>query len=139
MDLLMVMNYNLVTLSDFGRMLSFPALKRHSALLRVHVPEEYESVIEFVPADQVLGYNVHENGFVYPLFRAGFNQEIVYIPIDPEDTCEQIALTMELSGTRYLLVAPEHTSDWVISKLRSCASSGSVLRERAGGLYVVKQ
>ncbi len=139
LDLLMVMNYNLVTLSDFGRMLSLPTLERHSALLHVHVPEEYESVIKYVPADRVLGYNVHENGFVYPLYRADFNQEIVYIPIEPSDTCEQIALTMELSGTRYLLVAPEHTSDLIISKLRSCASSESVLRERSGGLYVIKQ
>ena len=139
LDLLMVMNYNLVKASEFGRMLSLPVLERDAALLHVHVPEEYESVIKYVPTNAILGYNVHANGFVYPLYRADFSQEIVYIPIAPEDSCEQIAQAMEVRGTRYLLVAPEHTSDGIIARLRYCAASETVIRERAGGLYVIKR
>jgi len=139
MDLLMVMNYNLVKVSTFNRMLSLPVLERDAALLHVHVPEEYESVIEYVPVEAILGYNVSENGFVYPLFRSDFSQEIVYIPIAADDSCEQIAQAMEARGTRYLLVAPEHTPDGIIAKLRDCARSETVIRDRAGGLYVIKR
>ena len=116
-----------------------PVLERDAALLHVHVPEEYESVIEYVPTNAILGYNVHENGFVYPLYRADFSQEIVYIPIGTADSCEQIAQAMEVRGTRYLLVAPEHTSDGIIARLRDCAGSETVIRERAGGLYVIRR
>jgi hypothetical protein len=77
---------------------------------------------------------------VYPLYRADFSQALVYVPIEPEDSCEEIAVAMESRGTRYLFVAPEHTDDTLIRRLRVCAADdASPIRERAPGLYVVRR
>ena len=60
------------------------------------------------------------------------------MPLSPQDTCEDIAGRMRQSGTRYLVVAPEHTSDENIARLRQCADLESEIRERAQGLYVLR-
>ena len=92
-----------------------------------------------VPRDAVLGYNVHGNGFTYPLYRPDYSQRITYVPIPPGSTCASIASTMEARGTRYLFVAPEHTADWVLTLLNQCAAQQGMLRERVRGLYVIKR
>jgi hypothetical protein len=139
MNLPMTLNYNLFSVSDFQAMLALPAWERQSGTLHVRVPDEYESVYAFVPREEILGYNLHENGFVYPLFRADFSQRLVFVPFSSTDSCDSIAEAMESRGTRYLFVAPEHTPDLNIARLRECAAEGSAIRERAGGLYVVKR
>lgn len=63
----------------------------------------------------------------------------MFIPVSASDSCEKIAQAMEEHGTRYLFVAPEHTDDHLIARLRECAGTASPIRERAGGLYVVKR
>jgi len=139
MNIVMTLNYNLISIEEFRNILRIPTGERHAGMLHVHAPEEYESIYEFVPADAVLGYNFHSNGFVYPLYRANFVQTIVYIPISVQASCNEIAATMEARGTRHLFVAPEHTDDEIIGLLRQCAESGDVIRQRAGGLYVLKK
>jgi hypothetical protein len=119
-------------------MLARSVWDRHAGLLHVRAPLEYESVYRYVPADAVLGYNLTANGFVYPLYRADFSQRLVYVPFTPADSCESIAQAMASRGTRYLFVAPEHSEDLNIARLRECAADGSVLRERAIGLYVTR-
>ena len=86
-----------------------------------------------------MGYNVHGNGFLYPLYRADYSQHLVYVPIPQGSTCAGIADAIEARGTRYLFVAPEHTEDWILSLLNQCATEKDVLRERVRGLYVVKR
>jgi hypothetical protein len=72
------------------------------------------------------------------LYRADFPRHWS-TPIEPEDSCEEIAVAME-SRTRYLFVAPEHTDDTLIRRLRVCAADdASPIRERAPGLYVVRR
>lgn len=139
MNVVMTLNYNLISIEEFRTILRIPTWERHAGKLHVHAPEEYESIYEFVPADAVLGYNFHSNGFVYPLYRANFSQTIVYIPISIQASCDEIASTMEARGTRYLFVAPEHSDDEIIGLLRQCADSGEVIRQRSGGLYVLKR
>jgi hypothetical protein len=139
MNAIMTVNYNLVSTEEIVRMLSFPVWERDAGRLHVRAPEEYEFAYAYVPRDALLGYNVHENGFIYPLYRADFSQRLVFVPASGNDSCETIAQAMEARGTRYLFVAPEHTDDGLILRLRECASSGSPIRERAGGLYVVKR
>ncbi len=138
MNTLMVLNYNLIPFREFQQMLARPTWERHAGVLHVRVPVEYESVYQFVPPDARLGYNVDTNGFVYPLYRADFSQRLVYVPFTPRDSCESIAEAMRSRGTRYLFVAPEHSDDLNIARLRECAAEGSVLRERAIGLYVTR-
>lgn len=78
-------------------------------------------------------------GFVYSLDRADFSHKVLYIPTGAADPCELIAEAMEVRSPRYLLVAPEHTSDGIIAKLRDSAGSETVIRERAGWLYVIER
>lgn len=133
------LNYNRVDAEEFRSMLSLPASERHAALFEDNMPEAYRQPIEFVPPGALLGYNVHDNGWVYPLYRADFSQRIVYVPIEPEDSCNTIARAAEARGTRYISVAPVHTDDAVIAKLEACAKGHSPIRERAPELYVVKR
>lgn len=138
MNTLIGLTYNLIPFEEFRRMLARPVWDRHAGLLHVRAPLEYESVYRFVPTDAVLGYNLTANGFVYPLYRADFSQRLVYVPFAPADSCESIAQAMASRGTRYLFVAPEHSEDLNIARLRECAEDGAVLRERAIGLYVTR-
>lgn len=131
-------NYGRVSAEEFRSMLELPALERHTALFRDNMPDAYGNALALVPADQVLGYNVNNNGFVYPMFRSDFAQRVVYIPVTGDDSCRAIAAAMQARGTRYLLVAPEHTPDSLIARLRSCANDGADIRERARGIYVTR-
>ncbi|HMK07991.1 MAG TPA: hypothetical protein VK449_03070, partial [Anaerolineales bacterium] len=139
MNVVMTVNYNVVPWPDLMQMLALPVFERDAGRFLLRAPVEYSHVYTYVPRDAVLGYNVHENGFVYPLYRADFSQRLVYVPFSPEDSCEAIAEAVEAHGTRYLFVAPEHTDDARLAKLRECAETSSPIRERAGGLYVVKR
>ncbi len=134
-----VLNYGRITIEDFDRMLSLPVLNRSAASIRINVPDEYEKALEIVPNDAILGYDIHSNGFIYPLYRADLSQRITYVPVSLEGTCEEVAQAMEERGTRYLFVAPEHSSDQVIAYLRNCAATDTVIRERSRGLYVIKR
>ncbi len=135
----MMLNYNVFPPSSFEAMLALPALERQSAGLSLKVPEEYAAALDIVPREDILGYNVHSNGFIYPLYRADYSQHLAYVPIPAGSTCESIAAAIEAQGTRYLFVAPEHTEDWILSLLNECATEKDVLRERVRGLYVVKR
>lgn len=138
MNTLLALSYNLIPFREFQQMLARPVWERHAGVLHVRVPVEYESVYQFVPPDARLGYNVDTNGFVYPLYRADFSQRLVFVPFTPADSCGSIAQAMAYRGTRYLFVAPEHSEDRNIARLRECAAEGSVIRERAIGLYVTR-
>lgn len=138
LNFFMVITYNLISIDEIARMLRLPVTDRHAALFQDQVPEEYREVIEFVPNDSPLGYSVSGNGFIYPLYRADFSQEIVYIPIEQADDCQGIVDRMTAGNTRYLFAAPVHTSDAVIGFLSHCSEGGSPLRERGKGIYVIK-
>jgi len=132
-------NYNLVKPQELEAMLARPFRDRQAAYLRVHVPVEYENALIHVPSEAILGYNVHANGFVYPLYRADYSQRLVYIRIVPGESCSEIARTMRDAGTRYLVGAPESTDDSVLARLHACGEDGTVLRELGVGLYVLRQ
>lgn len=134
-----MLNYGRISPEDFDRMVRLPTADRDAASLRINMPVEYEKSLAIVPRDALLGYNVHSNGFIYPLYRADLSQHLVYVPFSLDGTCEELAEAMSDRGTRYLFVAPEHSSDSVLSFLRRCGDSESIIRERSRGLYVIKQ
>lgn len=139
LNFVMTVNEGRVGPEDFLAMLSRPVWDRQAAYLRLTVPEEYAYALEFVPREAVLGYNVNSNGFAFPLYRADFSQRLVYIPLSPDESCDEVAQALQSQGTRYLFVAPEQTDDGIRAMLGRCAGSASVIRERARGLYVVKE
>jgi hypothetical protein len=139
LNLVMMINYGAIRPGQFQQMLERSVWDRQSATLKVNMPAEYENAAVYVPKDALLGYNVSSNGFIYPLYRADFSQHIVYVPFGPNDSCARIVQEMSSRGTRYLFVAPEHTADGNIALLRRCSETpGSGLRQRARGLYVIK-
>ena len=138
LNFLITLNYGIIHPDRIAHMLSLPFGSRDSASLRVNMPVEYELSLSIVPRDAKLGYNVHSNGFIYPLFRSDYSQRLVYIPFTAEDTCQAVGERMQAAGTRYLFVAPEHTRDELITFLRNCAAGDTPIRERARGLYVYK-
>jgi hypothetical protein len=139
LNFLMTLNYGVIPRSEFRNMIDLPVGDRDSARFRFRVPEEYESAIELMPRDELLGYNVHTNGFIYPWYRADFSQSLVYIPIEESSSCQDIADAMRLRRTRYVSVAPEQTDDSIIALLRDCAVEADLLRERGLDLYVISE
>ena len=137
LNLATTLNYNRVSLDRFGLMLERPLWERQAALLKLNMPPEYEHAILFGPADELLGYNVGDNGFVYPLFRADYRQRLIYIPVSGADDCGSIAAHMRQHGTDYLFVAEGHTSGEVIQQVRDCAQDGGLMMEESRGLYVI--
>ena len=138
LNLVMTVTYNLIPIRTFEEMLSRSVWERDAALIDVYMPDEYSNALEIVGSDERLGYNVHVNGFVYPLYRSDFSQHLVYIPFRLDDSCEDIASEMRVRGTRYLMVAPVHSEDGIISLLQRCANAGDVIRERGINLYVIE-
>lgn len=139
LNMIMMLNYGRIRLDRFDFMIGRSVWERHTSALGSIIPEEYQNALEIVPEGVRLGYNVHSNGFIYPLYRADFNQELVYVPILPGDSCQEIASRLDHAQTRYLFVAPEHSFDSNIAILKGCAGEGALIRERARGLYVIKR
>ena len=138
MNYIAMLNYGRIPPERFQAMLAIPLLERDAASLRINMPGEYENSLKIIPEEALLGYNLHSNGFIYPLYRADFAQYLVYVPVSVQGTCYDVAEAMRTRGTRYLFIAPEHTSDSVISFLNDCGESEIALRERTGNLYVLK-
>ncbi len=131
------LNYNKVAPEEFGQLLRVPLWQRGSAVYGLNTPENYSDVVRYVPPDETLGYNVHGNGFIYPLYRPDFSQDLEFIRLSPDTPCAEIAARMRHKGTRYLFVAPEHTDDLKIARLGECAIAGEHLLERGRDLYVL--
>ncbi len=138
LNLSMTVTYNRVPLEKFEQMLSMPVWSREASIFRINMPEEYEHAFTIVPEGDLLGYNVTGNGFLYPLYKSDFSQRLVYVPFTAEDRCNAIADKMREAGTKWLFVAREHSEDTNIARLRACADDGTVIRERAKGLYVIQ-
>ena len=102
------------------------------------MPAEYESALVYVPNDALLGCHVGSNGFVYPLYWAHFSQAIVYGPCEAGHSCQEVVEAMQTRGTRYLSVAPEHTSDVKIDLLQACSETRNRgLQQRARGVNIL--
>jgi len=133
-----VLNYGRITIDRFEIMLALPAWERNAARLALSMPREYALALSVVPRDAVLGYHTQSNGFIYPLFRADFSQHLVYVPFSIDGTCEDVAASMRQKGVDFLFVAPEHSPDLDIAFLRKCGDAENAIRERAVGLYILK-
>ncbi len=135
-NVLLTMNYNRITIEQFTLMLNTEVGDRDAAKLSVYVPDEYKEALETVPNTDALGYNVSLNGLIYPLYRADFSQQIVYIPISGDDNCQTIADRMRTVGTKWLFTAETMTETVVRSNLQRCEDAGLLTSPRRG-LYVL--
>jgi hypothetical protein len=96
---------------------------------------EYKNSIRYVPGESIVGYNIHEKGFIYPLEMAAFLQRSTYVPYYVDRTCYEIAIVMKARSTRYLVVAPEYMEEEKIGHLENFACEvGTMLL--LGGMVV---
>ena len=131
----MTVNYGIVSADKFGLMLEQGMWSRQASTLKLNMPSEYENALVEVPEEEVLGYNVHTNGFIYPLYRAGLDQRLVYVPFSADESCETIADRMLELGTQYLFVARDHTSGPKRERIEACGEIGNRFEIVARGVY----
>jgi hypothetical protein len=132
MNLLITMNYGRIPIGQFKRMLELPTAERDAARLRITVPAEYQSALDLVPADEILGYFVHQNGFIYPLYRSNYSQRLAFIPLQEFDGCAALRQKMVHMETTWLFLwrADPSSEDLV----NECVQA-DILVEREKGLY----
>lgn len=136
MNLVLTINYNRVSVEEFGHILSVPVLERDAAKLRVYVPQDYEKALEIVSRDEILGYNVGIDALIYPLYRADYSQELAYVPIDVGESCESIVFNLRTRNTHWLFTA-EGMTDWrIVNTIRDCEELG-YFTSPSRGLYVL--
>jgi hypothetical protein len=135
-NVIVTLNYGRVPLDQFQRMLELPTLERDAARLHVTVPNQYETALKIVPEEDLLGYNVHDNGFIYPLYRADFSQHLVFVPLAEVDNCADVRRVMDQADTEWLFI---WRADYEkASILLSCSEVG-VLDHVREGLYALEE
>ena len=122
MNVLPTLNYGRIPLQEFERMLAIPAFERSAASLYLTVGDTYEYAIATVPDDEVLGYHVSSNGFIYPLYGAALSQLVAYVPFERTTPCPQIADAVRAAGTRWLFLG--YTGWRYADRVRTCAGEG---------------
>lgn len=132
MNLVITLNYGRIPLGQFKRMLELPAIQRDASRLRITVPQEYQDALDLVPVDEKLGYYVHQNGFIYPLYRSDYSQRLTFIPLQDIEGCEQLRLEMTRRGTGWLFLWRAESSR--LNLVNSCEAT-EMLSQRGEGLY----
>jgi hypothetical protein len=138
LNLWLTLNYNRITIEQFELMLNTPALQRDAARLSVYVSEEYPAALEYVPNDELLGYNVDLDGLIYPLYRADYSQRLTYLPFSSDGDCESLVTLMKDRRTRFLFTSEELT-DWQISNALTRCEDNGYFETPQRGLYVLTE
>jgi hypothetical protein len=133
MNVLPTLNYGRIPLQDFARLLSKPALDRSAASLYLTVGDTYEFALATVPDDEILGYHVDPNGFIYPLYGPHLSQRIAYVPFASTDRCETIRDAVRAVGTRWLFAGYDIDYRYA-SRMQTCAREG-LFTDRGENLY----
>ena len=103
-----ILNVGEISLEDFQKMMSMPALQRSTAELTHQYDGAYKKALQIIPKDEVIGVCFPNNGWAYPLYDADFSRYIKYVPI--EDM--QFTRNMKQRGIHYLFIEriiPEQT------------------------------
>ncbi|MFB3041824.1 MAG: glycosyltransferase family 39 protein [Candidatus Poribacteria bacterium] len=131
---------NFVGTLDIGRlnpkqweqMARLPLKKRSTAALGLYIGESYQNALETVPPDEIIGYNVSGDGWVYPLYAADFSRKLRYVPIDANTDILEI---MRQRNVSYLFVS--RPPPLVQQKIEEAVTAGG-LESIGEGLYVRK-
>ena len=136
LNFLLTLNYNRVLIRDFVGILKVPIWQRDTSKLHIYVDPEYEQALDVVPNDETLGYNLHHDAFIYPLYRADFSQRLVYVPFSGDNTCDNLVEVMKIHGTRWLFAIPERTLPANLALVQKCVED-SYLVSLEAGIYVL--
>ncbi len=111
-------------------MAGLPVLERSTAALGYLIGPSYRRALETVPPEETLGYHLHGNGWIYPLYGADFSRRLRYVPIVPGG---DVGDAMQRRGVRVLFVADP--APVIQREIAGAVASGS-LRQIGAGLYV---
>jgi hypothetical protein len=103
-----VLNVGEISLEDFQKMMSMPALQRSTAELTHQYDGAYKKALQIIPKDEVIGVCFPNNGWAYPLYDADFSRYLEFVPI--EDM--QFTRNMKQRDIHYLFIeriVPEQT------------------------------
>jgi hypothetical protein len=135
LNFILTLNYNRVLIRDFVGILQVPIWQRDAAKLHIYVDPEYEQALDIVSRDDTLGYNLHEDAFIYPLYRADYSQSVVYVPLTSDQTCDGLIETMNEEDARWLFAIPERTDSENLELIEKCTHEGYLL-SLGSGIYV---
>jgi len=77
-----VLNAGVFLLDDFPKMMATPPLFRSTAKLTRYNEGAYKETLARVPEDEIIGYNVDDNDWIYPLYDSDLSRHLMYVPID---------------------------------------------------------
>jgi len=129
---------NLLGTLDIGRlspavwkaMAGMGVAERSTAKLGLYIGGSYGRALATVPPEEVLGFNVNPNGWIYPLYGADYSRRIRYVPIDP---VTEIPAAMRQRGVWYLFVSRPFPQE--LEQVEALLSRGG-LQKIGDGLWV---
>ncbi|MCP4656778.1 MAG: hypothetical protein GY856_15300 [bacterium] len=83
-------------------MAGLPLAERSAAALGPYFGSRYMRALEAIPREEVIGYNVNYNGWIYPLYDADLSRRILFVPIHHDTDVAEAMLQRDL---RYLFVS----------------------------------
>ncbi len=95
-----VLNVGEVSIEDFQKMMSLPALKRSTAELTHHQEGMFKKALEIIPENKTIGVCFPNNGWAYPLYDSDYSRHLEYVPV--EDM--QFAIRMRERNINYLVI-----------------------------------
>ena len=126
-----VLNVGEISISDFQKMMSMPALQRSTAELTSHYEGAFRKALQIIPKDEVIGVCFPNNGWAYPLYDADYSRRIEYIPIS------DITFTQDMrqKGIKYLFI--ERINEEQNKLIQKAVEEGS-LKKIEDFLYALK-
>ncbi len=101
-NFLAVLNVGVFSKEHLGRLMALPPLKRSLTEANINFPwatgAAYREVLEGVPEDEIIGYNLKKNDVIYPLYGADLSRRLRYLPGSYAD----FANAMKSHDIRYL-------------------------------------
>jgi hypothetical protein len=95
-----MLNVGFLSVSDFQKMMSMPALERSAANLTHHAGGTHRRALAHVPKGEAIAYYVSNNDWVYPLYDSDFSRSLVYVPMKDME----FITTMKEQDLKYLFV-----------------------------------
>ena len=122
------LNNGYLKAADWRNQFHTPVLERSSAEL---VGSVWRHVLRTVPRGETIGYDMHPNGWLYPLYGADYAWKVKFMnSLDARD----VPALMRKAGVHYLFIP--YRGNMTRAKIAPYLAAGS-LRDAGGGLYVL--
>jgi len=116
LNFIAVLNNGDVPPPDFRRMMAMPPLSRSIAEMTHRNVGAYRDTLSRVPRNEIIGYNVDNNEWIYPLYDSDLSRRLMYVPIGDLSFID----FMKQNGINYLYVGKtgENERKLIVESLR---------------------